>query len=86
MRRRVRSRVLTSILTATRNFDLQLAIATLRLPAELYAESGRIPVVYGGNTAELYSRRGPARARSRALRGRQVPTRRRSFIRAGRPC
>jgi hypothetical protein len=33
MRRRVRARVLTSARTATRNFDLQLAIATLRLPA-----------------------------------------------------
>jgi hypothetical protein len=33
MRRRVRSRVLMSVRTAMRNFDLQLAIATLRLPA-----------------------------------------------------
>src|SRR5947209_14375771 len=31
MRRRVRARVLTSARTATRTFDLQLAIATLRL-------------------------------------------------------
>jgi hypothetical protein len=30
MRRRVRPRVLTSVRTAARNFDLQLAIATLR--------------------------------------------------------
>jgi hypothetical protein len=33
MRRRGRSRVLTSARTAMRSFDLQLAIATLRLPA-----------------------------------------------------
>jgi hypothetical protein len=32
-RRRVRSRLLTSARTATRTFDLQLDIATLRLPA-----------------------------------------------------
>ena len=33
MRRRGRSRVLMSVRTAMRNFDLQLAIATLRLSA-----------------------------------------------------
>jgi len=42
-RRRVRSRVLTSARTATRTFDLQLAIATLRLPAQLHVEIGTNP-------------------------------------------
>jgi hypothetical protein len=40
MRRRGRSRLLTSARTATRTFDLQLAIATLRLPAQPYVEIG----------------------------------------------
>jgi hypothetical protein len=43
MRRRVRSRILTSARTATRTFDLQLAIATPRLPAQLYVEIGTNP-------------------------------------------
>jgi hypothetical protein len=47
MRRRVRSRVLTSARTATRTFDLQLAIATLRLPAQLYVEIGTNPNASG---------------------------------------
>jgi hypothetical protein len=38
-----------------RNFDLQLAIATLRLPAQFYAEIEAIPVVYGGNRAGFCS-------------------------------
>jgi hypothetical protein len=46
---------LTNVRTAPRNFDLQLAIATLRLPAELYVETETIPIVYGGNTAGLCS-------------------------------
>src|SRR5258705_11576796 len=47
MRRRVRSRVLTSARTAMRNFDLQLAIATLRLPAQLHVEIGTNPNASG---------------------------------------
>jgi len=43
MRRRVRSRVLTSVRTATRNFDLLLAIATLRLPVPALFEIGTNP-------------------------------------------
>jgi len=38
MRRRVRSRALMSVRTATRNFDLELAIATLRLHTQLYVD------------------------------------------------
>jgi hypothetical protein len=39
---------------STRNFDLELAIATtLRLPAPAYAETGTNPVVYGGDRAGL---------------------------------
>ena len=48
---------MTSARTATRNFDLLLAIATLRLPARLYVEVGTIPtipVVYGGNRAVFF--------------------------------
>jgi hypothetical protein len=48
-RRRVRSRLLTSARTATRTFDLQLAIATLRLPPSSMSRLERIrtlPVVY----------------------------------------
>src|SRR5258705_4019643 len=47
MRRRVRSRVLTSARTATRTFDLQLAIATLRFPAPAYVEIGTNPNASG---------------------------------------
>jgi hypothetical protein len=36
-----------------RNFDLELAIATLRLSPQLYVEIETIPVVYGGNRAGL---------------------------------
>jgi hypothetical protein len=58
-RRRGRSRLLTSARTARRTFDLQLAIATLRLPA-LASRLERIrtiPVVYGGNSAVLFEKR-----------------------------
>jgi hypothetical protein len=57
MRRRVRTRVLRSARTATRTFDLQLAIATLRLPALIYVELERfrtLPIVHGGNRADHY--------------------------------
>jgi hypothetical protein len=56
-RMRRRARVFTSVRTATRNFDLELATATLRLHTQLYVEIETIPVVYGGNRAGL-SRRG----------------------------
>jgi hypothetical protein len=44
LRRRLRRRrrVLMSVRTALRNFDLQLAIATLRCLPELYVEIGTI--------------------------------------------
>ena len=52
MRRRIRSRLLTSDRTATRTFDLQLAIATLRPKFMSRLDRMRtIPVVYGGNRA-----------------------------------
>jgi hypothetical protein len=41
MRRRERPRIFTSVRTATRNFDLELAIATLRLHTQLYVEIER---------------------------------------------
>ena len=50
---RRRARVFTSVRTATRNFDLELAIATLRLHTQLYVEIETIPVVFGGNRAGL---------------------------------
>ena len=53
IRRRARSRVLRSVLTATRNFDLQLAITTPPNVPYLYVEAGMIPVVYGGNRVGL---------------------------------
>jgi hypothetical protein len=56
-RMRCRARVLTSVRTATRNFDLELAIATLRLHTQLYVETATIPVVYGGNRARLFAPR-----------------------------
>ena len=54
-RRRGRPRVLMSVRTATRNFDLQLAIATLQLPAPGdWNEFRTLPVVYGGNRADFF--------------------------------
>jgi hypothetical protein len=55
LRRRMRrlARDPKSVRTATRNFDLELAIASDCIP-QLYVESGMIPVVYGGNRAELF--------------------------------
>jgi hypothetical protein len=57
-RRRGRSRLLTSARTARRTFDLQLAIATLRLPAPAsrLERIRTIPVVYGGNRAVLFEK------------------------------
>ena len=40
--------------TATRTFDLQLAIAALRLAASALDRIRTIPVVYGGNRASLF--------------------------------
>lgn len=49
---------MTSARTAMRNFDLQLAIATLRLPALSFMSRleriRTIPVVYGGNRADPF--------------------------------
>ena len=55
-RRRVRSRVLMSARTAARNFDLQLAIATPPIACHELVDAGTIPVVHGGNRADLCSR------------------------------
>ena len=63
-RRRGRPRVLISVRTATRNFDLQLAIATLQLPAPALFRLERIrtlPVVYGGNRADFFVALAPVR-------------------------
>jgi hypothetical protein len=64
-RRRVRSRFFTRTRTATRTFDLQLAIATLRVSAPAvcqdWNEIRTIPVVYGSNREDLL-RRCPTRA------------------------
>jgi hypothetical protein len=57
MRRRSRSRVLTSVRSAIRNFDLLLAIATpLTGVPQLYLGIGTIPIVCGGNRAGFCSR------------------------------
>jgi hypothetical protein len=55
----MRSRVLMSARTATRTFDLQLAIATLRLPAPALCRDWNgirtLPVVHGGNRPALFA-------------------------------
>jgi hypothetical protein len=55
MRRRGRSRVLTSVRTAARNFDLLLAIATPSTSAPALVETGMILIVCGGDRADLCS-------------------------------
>lgn len=60
MRRRAPRSRLTSVRTAARNFDLELATATLRLPGELYVGTEAILVVHGGNRAGPYFRFGSA--------------------------
>ena len=75
-RRRGRSRLLTSARTARRTFDLQLAIATLRLPAPAsrLERIRTIPVVYGGNRAVLFEKRSAgARWRTRPCAGADRP-------------
>ena len=71
MRRRVRSRVLTSVRTAMRNFDLELAIATSR-PAKPYVEIGTIPVVHGSNRSHPFAG-GRARVSRYVLQNTMVP-------------
>lgn len=67
---KIRSRVLTSARTATRNFDLQLAIATLRLPRPSFMSRleriRTLPVVYGGNRAGLFVALGPGQVEGRS--------------------
>jgi hypothetical protein len=66
MRRRVRSRVLRSVRTATRNFDLELAIATLRLHTQLYVEiddSGSVWRQQGGTFRVSVPKQEPSSAR-----------------------
>jgi hypothetical protein len=77
MRRRGRSRVLTSARTAMRSFDLQLAIATLRLPPKLYVEIGTNPNDSGSvwrQQGGSFLRRGPPpRRRTRPCAGADCP-------------
>jgi hypothetical protein len=70
-RRRGRSRILMSVRTATRNFDLLLAIAHPPITCPSFESrlerNSRIPVVHGGHSARLFCASRP----HRALKGRR---------------